>query len=333
MTSYRCLLVQASERSDSAPSATVGTFPGDRFPAGEVTIQVRWSSLNYKDALATTGHRGVVKTLPHVPGIDAAGVILASTSPEHAVGDSVIVTGYELGQSHWGGWSEIIRVPGEWIVPLPIGLSAREAMVYGTAGFTAAQCVMALQVQGVMPGGGEVVVTGASGGVGSLAVRLLAMLGYSVVAVSGKPDWHSQLIRWGAASVLGRDEFQDDAARPMMSARWAGGVDTVGGPMLARMIKETRYGGAVAACGLVAGAQLDVTLYPFLLRGVALCGVASADCPRDKRLKVWSQLAGPWKLPTLDEGVTESTLEQLPSLTSDMLRGEVAGRVIVRPSD
>ncbi len=333
MESYRCLLVQASDRKDTGPSVTVVELPEDRFPAGEVTIQVRWSSLNYKDALATTGHRGVVKQLPHVPGIDAAGVILASQSPEHAVGDSVIVTGYELGQSHWGGWAEIIRVPGDWIVPLPIGLSAREAMIYGTAGFTAAQCVMALQIQGVMPSSGEVVVTGASGGVGSLAVRLLSALGYSVVAVSGKPDWHSQLTRWGATQVLRRDQFQDDATRPMMSARWAGGIDTVGGAMLARMIKETRYGGAVAACGLVAGAQLDVTLYPFLLRGVALCGVASADCPKDKRLRIWSQLAGPWKLATLDEGVTEAGLDQLSDLTGDMLRGEIAGRVIVTPSD
>lgn len=333
MASYRCLLVQAPQTENGEPQVGVVELAEDRFPVGDVTIQVRWSSLNYKDALATTGHRGVVKQLPHVPGIDATGVITASKSPEYAVGDSVIITGYELGQSHWGGWSEIIRVPANWVVPLPVGISAREAMIYGTAGFTAAQCVMALQIQGVMPGGGEVVVTGASGGVGSLAVRLLAMLGYGVVAVSGKPDWHSQLTRWGATRVLSRDEFQDDATRPMMSGRWAGGVDTVGGPMLARMIKQTRYGGAVAACGLVAGAELDVTLYPFLLRGVALCGVASADCPRDKRLRIWAQLAGPWKLATLDEGVTEAGLEQLPELARDMLRGEVAGRVIVRPSD
>jgi acrylyl-CoA reductase (NADPH) len=333
MASYRCLLVQESQGSETMPCATVNPLPMDRFPDGEVTVQVRWSSLNYKDALATTGHRGVVKQLPHVPGIDAAGVIVDSRSPDHVVGDSVIVTGYELGQSHWGGWSEIIRVPADWIVPLPIGLSARDAMIYGTAGFTAAQCVTALQVQGVMPTSGEVVVTGASGGVGSLSVRLLSSLGYCVIAVSGKSDWHSQLLRWGAARVMDRDEFQDDAARPMLSARWAGGVDTVGGTMLARLLKETQYGGAVAACGLVAGADLDVTLYPFLLRGIALCGVASADCPRDKRLRIWSQLAGPWKLATLDEGVTEATLEQMPELTAKMLRGEIGGRVIVRPSE
>jgi len=333
MKVYRCLLVQASEADGDQAHAAVVQMPEDRFPVGDVTIQVRWSSLNYKDAMASTGHRGVVKKLPHVPGIDAAGVIVASESAEHAIGDSVIVTGYELGQSHWGGWSEFIRVPADWVVPLPIGLSARESMIYGTAGFTAAQCVMALQVQGVMPSSGEIVVTGASGGVGSLAVRLLSALGYSVVAISGKTQWHSQLIRWGATRVLGRDEFQNDATRPMMRSQWAGGVDTVGGSMLARLLKETKYGGAVAACGLVAGAQLDVNLYPFLLRGVALCGVASADCPGHKRLKIWSQLAGPWKLATLDEGVTETSLEKLPGLANEMLQGNVAGRVIVNPSD
>lgn len=338
MASYRCLLVQAEQvdheaAEHDAPKMSVVELPEARFPSGEVTVDVRWSSLNYKDALATTGHRGVVKQLPHVPGIDAAGVVVASRSPDYAVGDPVIVSGYDLGQGHWGGWSQRICVPAGWVVPLPIGLSAYEAMVYGTAGFTAAQCLMALQVQGVMPSSGPVVVTGASGGVGSLAVRLLAALGYSVAAVSGKPDLKGQLLSWGASEVLGRDEFQDDPHRPMLSARWAGGIDTVGGGMLARMIKQTHYGGAVAACGLVAGSRLDMTLYPFLLRGVALCGIASADCPRQKRLKIWSQLAGPWKLANLCEAVTEATLEEMPGLASAMLRGEIAGRVVVKPND
>jgi acrylyl-CoA reductase (NADPH) len=193
--------------------------------------------------------------------------------------------------------------------------------------------VMALQVQGVMPGSGPVVVTGASGGVGSLAVRLLAALDYAVVAVSGKPDLKGQLLSWGASEVLGRDEFQDEPQRPMLSARWAGGIDTVGGGMLARMIKQTQYGGAVAACGLVAGSRLDMTLYPFLLRGVALCGIASADCPRQKRLKIWSQLAGPWKLANLSDAVTEASLEEMPGLAAAMLRGEISGRVVVKPND
>jgi acrylyl-CoA reductase (NADPH) len=270
--------------------------------------------------------------LPHVPGIDASGVVVESTSPDFSAGDAVVVSGYDLGQGHWGGWSERIRVPAAWVVPLPIGLSSREAMIYGTAGFTAAQCVMALQTQDVMPGSGEVVVTGATGGVGSLALRLLAMLGYRVVAVTGKRDWHRQLIAWGAVGVIDRADFADDPARPMLSGRWAGGVDTVGGGPLVRMIKETAFGGGVAACGLVAGADLSMTLYPFLLRGVALCGIASADCPRDKRLRIWEMLAGPWKLPNLEDHVTEVSLETLPITTRKMLSGQTAGRIIVHPA-
>jgi len=328
---YRCLIVSPSDTDEPNPRVQVTSLPADQFPDGEVTIQVRWSSLNYKDALATTGHRGVVKRLPHVPGIDAAGVVIASTSPDFATGDCVLVTGHELGQGHWGGWSELIRVPAAWVVPLPIGLSAKAAMIYGTAGFTAAQCVIALQTQNVTPASGPVVVTGASGGVGSLALRLLAMLGYRVVAVSGKHHWHAQLIAWGAHRVMGRDEFVDDPTRPMLSAKWAGGVDTVGGGVLARLVKETKQNGAIAACGLVAGSDLPLTLYPFLLRGVALCGIASADCEREKRLRIWDLLSGPWKLPNLHEGVTEAGLEAVSSLVSQMLRGEIAGRVIIHP--
>jgi acrylyl-CoA reductase (NADPH) len=331
---FRCLVVRPADPAagETSPVMNVVSMPADSLPPGEVTIRVHWSSLNYKDALASTGHRGIVKTLPHVPGIDASGVVVESTSPDFSAGDAVVVSGYDLGQGHWGGWSERIRVPAAWVVPLPIGLSSREAMIYGTAGFTAAQCVMALQTQDVMPGSGEVVVTGATGGVGSLALRLLAMLGYRVVAVTGKRDWHRQLIAWGAVGVIDRADFADDPARPMLSGRWAGGVDTVGGGPLVRMIKETAFGGGVAACGLVAGADLSMTLYPFLLRGVALCGIASADCPRDKRLRIWEMLAGPWKLPNLEDHVTEVSLETLPITTRKMLSGQTAGRIIVHPA-
>jgi len=328
---YRCLIVSPGATGESKPRLQVTSLPADQFPDGEVTIQVRWSSLNYKDALATTGHRGIIKRLPHVPGIDAAGVVMQSTSPDFAAGDCVLATGYDLGQGHWGGWSELIRVPAAWVVPLPIGLSAKSAMIYGTAGFTAAQCVMALQTQEVTPASGPVVVTGASGGVGSLAVRLLAMLGYRVVAVSGKQRWHSQLIAWGAERVIGREEFVDDPSRSMLSAKWAGGIDTVGAGVLARLVKETNYGGAVAACGLAAGSDLPLTLYPFLLRGVALCGIASAECDRERRLRIWSLLSGRWKLPNLSEGVTEARLEAIADLATQMLRGEIAGRVIIHP--
>lgn len=325
---FRCL---RAYEAGNATALEVAELSEQELPEGEVTIEVAWSSLNYKDALAAAGHRGVIKRLPHVPGIDAAGFVVDSKVPEFRVGQAVLVTGYDLGQGHWGGWAEKIRVPADWIVPLPTGLSLRETMIYGTAGFTAAQCVAALQSRHLMPSAGEFVVTGASGGVGSLAVRLLLNLGYRVVAVTGKPECREQLNAWGVEQVLDRADFVDDPSRPMFSSRWAGGIDTVGGAPLVRMIKETRYGGAVAACGLVAGADLNMTLYPFLLRGVALCGVASADCPYAKRLEIWQLLAGPWKPLNLDDWVTDVTLEGLPEMIEKIRAGQVIGRVIVRP--
>lgn len=347
---FRCLLVHSADATGAAKTAASGgnaptgdvpgrgtprtaaeivRLPASRLPAGEVLLRVGYSALNYKDALAYQGHPGVVKHLPHVPGIDAAGTVLASSDPRLSVGQEVIVTGYELGQSVWGGWSELIRVPAAWVIPLPEGLSLREAMIYGTAGFTAAQSVMALQRNDVAADSGEVVVTGATGGVGSLAVRLLAHLGYRVVAVTGKRDQHAELLQLGAHRVLSRDEVCDASERPLLSARWAGAVDTVGGELLNGLLRATHYGGCVTACGLVAGPQLDLTVYPFLLRGISLCGVASADCPAGKRHKIWDLLAGQWKLPNLSQWVTEVGLEELPGQVERISRGQVVGRVIV----
>lgn len=305
-------------------------LPSERLPAGDVLIRVQWSSLNYKDALAATGHPGVVRQLPHVPGIDAAGIVESSSSSDYQAGDRVLVTGYELGQSHWGAWAEYVRVPSSWIVPQPPGLTAREAMILGTAGFTAAQCVMAIQRNEVGPEMGEVVVTGATGGVGSLSVRLLAKLGYRVVAVTGKKDWHEQLRRWGAARVMDRSEVCDTSERPMLRGQWAGGVDTVGGVTLATLLRSTRYGGCIAACGLVGGAELQMSVYPFLLRGVTLAGVASADCPYPRRLEIWNKLAGEWRLSELDSQVTEVPLDDVDREVRRILNGEQVGRVIVR---
>lgn len=326
---FRCLLV---EKQHSEVVSSVQVVPIVRLSMGDVAIKVEWSSVNYKDALAASGHPGVAKTLPHVPGIDAAGEVIESNVDGIHVGQRAIVTGYDLGQGHWGGWSEFVRVPASWVVPLPSNLSVREAMVLGTAGFTAAQCVLALQQNQVMPACGEVVVTGASGGVGSLAVRLLAHLGYKVVAVSGKPELHAKLIELGASRVLTRAEFQDSSPRPMLRAQWAGGVDTVGGETLVRLLRSVAYGGSVAACGLVTGAELNMTLYPFLLRGISLCGIASADCPMDKRKRIWNLLASDWKLSNLEQLVTEIGLADLPNSTRKILAGEVAGRVLVDPS-
>lgn len=299
---------------------------------GDVTIEVAYSSLNYKDALAYQAHRGVVKQLPHIPGIDASGTVVDSNSSEFQVGDQVVVTGNDLGQGSWGGWSELIRVPSEWIVALPENLTLRQAMIYGTAGFTAAQSVMALQRNEVEPASGEIVVTGASGGVGSMAVRILAHLGYDVVAVTGKPEQHDFLLACGAKRILNRSALADDSNRPLLSATWGGAIDTVGGPLLQSLLRSVKYGGCVTACGLVAGADLSLTVYPFLLRGVTLCGIASADCPMDKRREIWRLLAGPWNPANVESMVTEIGLEQLPEQVARILAGQIAGRVVVNPS-
>jgi acrylyl-CoA reductase (NADPH) len=337
---FRALIVD-HESSDAPPASTtqksqpkttasIGALATDRLPSGDVTIKVAYSSLNYKDALAYQGHRGVVKQLPHIPGIDASGTVVASSSEKFQVGDQVLVTGYDLGQGHWGGWSELIRVPAEWIVPLPKSLTLREAMIYGTAGFTAAQSLLALQRNDVTPEMGEVVVTGASGGVGSLAVRMLAHLGYQTVAVTGKVEQHAALLACGAQRIVGRSEVSDDSSRPLLSATWAGAIDTVGGQILQTLLRSTRYGGCVTACGLVAGSDLSMTVYPFLLRGVSLCGIASADCPMEKRRQIWELLAGPWKPKNLDSLVTEVALEQLPQQVEHILAGKIVGRVVVK---
>jgi acrylyl-CoA reductase (NADPH) len=329
---FRCLLVDKSTTT-AVSSTTIGkiiSLPSEQLPAGDVTIRSAYSSLNYKDALAYQGHRGIVKQLPHVPGIDVAGVVVESSDERFNLGDPVIVTGYELGQSRWGGWAELVRVPADWIVPLPSGLSLREAMIIGTAGFTAAQSVLALQRNEVEPSSGEVVVTGATGGVGSIAVRLLAHLGYEVVAITGKADQQQSLIQLGAKRALARSEILDVSERPLLSARWAGAVDTVGGDLLTSLLRSTRYGGCVTACGLVAGAELSMTVYPFLLRGVSLCGIASADCPAAKRQRIWELLAGNWKPGNLEEYVTEVQLEQLPREIDKISAGQLVGRVIVK---
>lgn len=318
--------------SDCLAERSSATKDASSHSSGEVTIEVAYSSLNYKDAMAYQAHRGVVKQLPHIPGIDAAGTVVESQSSDYRVGDQVVVTGNDLGQGAWGGWSQLIRVPAEWIVALPENLTLRQAMIYGTAGFTAAQSVMALQRNEVAPAAGEIVVTGASGGVGSLAVRILAHLGYDVVAVTGKPEQHASLLACGAKRVLDRSAVADDSKRPLLSATWAGAIDTVGGPVLQSLLRATKYGGCVTACGLVAGAELSMTVYPFLLRGVTLCGIASADCPLAKRKEIWQLLAGPWKPANLESMVSEVGLEQLPEQVERILAGQNVGRVLVRPS-
>lgn len=325
----RCLL------ATKAPDGTVTTQLTDRpeaeLPSGDVTIRVAWSSVNYKDALSASGHPGVTKKFPHVPGIDAAGTVEQSGASGFQPGDNVLVTGYDLGQNTWGGYAERIRVPAEWVVLLPAGLTHREAMIYGTAGFTAAQCVAALHRAGIEPQSGEILVTGASGGVGSLAVAILAKLGYNVVAATGKPTADNFLISLGARRVVPRDEVCDTGGKPLLPVRWAGGVDTVGGHTLATVLRSTAWGGCVAACGLVGGAELPLTVYPFILRGVVLAGVDSVNCPMETRRTLWQNLAGPWRPSMLDAIVAhEATLPDLPAQFAKILAGGVQGRVLVR---
>ena len=323
----RCYLV---ERHDSGKvDAAIKQIDFDNLPPGEVVIDVAYSSLNYKDALAATGHTGVARKFPHVPGIDAAGVVLESNSDKFSAGDQVLVTGYELGSGAWGGWCETIRVPADWVVPLPASLSLAQAMTLGTAGFTAAQCVDALEHQGVRPDSGPVVVTGATGGVGCLAVCILAKLGYDVTAVTGKTDRHDWLRQLGATDIVGRNAVDDTDERPMLRARWAGAVDTVGGNTLSTLLRSLDHRGCVAACGLVGGTDLNMTVYPFLLRGVRLIGIDSAHCPMNDRLRIWQQLAGNWKIDNLDSLATHIPLADVATAVEEILRGGTTGRYVV----
>jgi acrylyl-CoA reductase (NADPH) len=311
----------------------VRSLPYDSI-SGEVTIRVRWSSLNYKDALAATGHPGVARRLPHVPGIDAAGVItdfkVTGEKPEFGLGDEVLVTGYELGAGQWGGWSEYIGVPVEWVVKRPEPLTLRDTMALGTAGFTAAQCVDALQHHGICPGDREIVVTGATGGVGCIAVMLLAKLGYKVAAVTGKTAMQDRLREWGAETVLSRDAVLDSSGKPLLPGRWSGVVDTVGGATLSTLVRQTKDQGCVTACGLVGGTELALSVYPFILRGVTLAGISSSGCPRPKRQEIWSKLAGPWRIDQLESVTTEISLDQIGDSVPKILAGEIVGRTLLR---
>ena len=327
-TDFECFLVEKDEAGNLRRSVT--RRPLAELPAGEVLIRVQYSSLNYKDALAAQAHPGVVRKLPHVPGIDAAGVVEESSAPQIRPGDEVIVTSYDLGAGQWGGWGEHIRVPADWVVARPRGLSLREAMILGTAGFTAAQCVHAIEVNGGTPSAGEIVVTGSTGGVGCLAVMLLARLGYSVVAVTGKNDLEQRLKKWGASRVISRQEVVSDSPKPLLAARWAGAVDTVGGNTLATILRETKNYGVVSACGLVGGTDLPLTVHPFILRGVILAGISSQNLSADKRNETWRKLAAEWKPGQLEDVATEIGLRQVDEYVGRILKGEVAGRTVVR---
>jgi alcohol dehydrogenase len=298
-------------------------------PLGDVLVRVYYSSLNYKDALSASGNKSVTRKYPHTPGIDAAGVVVESTSAAFKVGDNVIIGSAEFGANAPGGFSEYVRVPAAWLTPLPTAMTLRQSMIYGTAGITAALSLLRLQEQGLELGDGEVLVTGATGGVGSMAVALLAHLGYHVVAGTGKASAHEWLVALGAQQVLDRAVLNDTSGKALLKARWAGVVDTVGGNYLTTALKSTRYGGVVTCCGNVGGPELITTVYPFILRGVRLVGIDVANCAPALRQDLWRRLAGGWGLPDLESMSRECMPDMLTAEIDRMLQGQQTGRVIV----
>lgn len=326
MSSYRALLV---EKSDDGFERRVVERDTAELPDGDVLIDVRYSSLNYKDGLSATGNPGVTRKFPHTPGIDAAGVVAESSTGEFSPGDEVIVIGYDLGMNTPGGFGQRIRVPAGWVVPRPDGLTLHESMVLGTAGFTAALAVDKLEHAGMTPDSGPVLVTGATGGVGSVAVMLLAKLGYEVAAVTGKAEKHEFLQSLGASQFLSREEAHEGGNKPLLQERWGGAVDTVGGEILFNAVKSLRYGCSLAACGLVDSPQVPATVLPFILRNVNLLGVDSVELPLERKAAVWQKLAGPWKLDNLESLEERLTLDTVSDAIDRILAGKMVGRGVV----
>ena len=325
--SFSAMLVR--EMPDGHVSREIVTRTLHDLPPGDVLVRVCYSSLNYKDALSASGNKGVTRRYPHTPGIDAAGVVEQCASGDFKPGDEVLMSNPEFGANTPGGFSQYARVPAAWVTRLPVGLSLRASMAYGTAGITAALSVQRLQAQGVTPGNGDVLVTGATGGVGSVAVALLSKLGYTVYAATGKLDQRAMLFDLGAHEVVPRDEVNDTSGKALLKSRWAGVVDTVGGNFLATALKSTRYGGCVTCCGNAAAPDLALTVYPFILRAVSLIGIDVANCPKETRRQLWKKLAAEWRLDGLDRLISECRLEQLDAQIERILHSQQVGRVVV----
>ena len=326
---FRCLEVRETNRNHEKNRYTIHITEKSfaSLPSHDTLVRVHYSSLNYKDALSMTGHTGVTKSYPHVPGIDAAGEVIECLNGRFSPGDKVIVTGYDLGQNTSGGYGRYIRIPSNWAVKKPDGLTLRQAMIYGTAGFTAGQCLHHLMHSGLPQGAGEILVSGSTGGVGCLAVALLAKQGYTVVAATGKDraDW---LKKRGAAWVIPREEIADNSKKPLLSVRWAGAVDTVGGDILSGIIKTTQMHGVIASCGMTRSHELNTTVYPFILRGLRLIGINSAECPAPLRLDIWQHLAEDWSV----EGEAFAQiieLEEVEKYARLILMGDICGRVVI----
>ena len=319
-----------SETSDGNYKSEILNRSIEDLPEGDILIEVKYSSLNYKDALSSIGNKGVTRNYPHTPGIDAAGLVVESNNDDFKVNDEVLVTGYDLGMNTWGAFGEYIRVPSSWVVKLPENLSLKESMMYGTAGFTAGLSVYKLLKSGLKPEDGEILVTGASGGVGSTAIKILSSLNYSVIAATGKLEERENLRALGAKDIMDRAELEETSNRPLLKSRWAGVVDTVGGDILANAIKTTNYGGSITCCGNVASGDLLTSVYPFILRGISLLGVDSVQCDMDTRLKIWDHLSKDWKVDNLSDNVEEVSLEEISEKITLMLEGNHKGRTIIK---
>ncbi len=317
------------EESDGKVSSAIEELDESRLPNGDVTVAVDYSTLNYKDGMVLNGLGRLVRTYPHVPGVDFAGTVESSGHPDYAPGDRVVLTGWRVGETHWGGYAQKARVRGDWLVKLPGALTAKRAMAVGTAGFTAMLAVIALEEHGLDPDSGTVLVTGAAGGVGSVAVAILANLGYRVAASTGRAETHDYLKDLGAAEIVDRAELSEPPRRPLDKERWSGCIDAVGGTTLAHVLTQMSYRSSVAAVGLAGGPKLETSVLPFLLRGVNLLGIDSVLCPLDQRRQAWNRIGRDLPLDKLDSMIVEAKLADLPRLGGDILQGQVRGRVVV----
>ncbi|WP_298804236.1 acryloyl-CoA reductase [uncultured Lentibacter sp.] len=326
MSDFNALVVEKDEETGKTSAAVTALTLAD-LPEGDVTVAVEYSTVNYKDGLCIGPGGGLVRKYPHVPGIDFAGTVEASSDARYKVGDKVVLTGWRVGEAHWGGYGQKARVKADWLVPLPAGLDTRQAMAVGTAGFTAMLAVMALEDHGIKAG--PVLVTGAAGGVGSVATAILANLGYQVAAVTGRPETADYLTALGASQIVARETLNETVKRPLEGETWGGCIDAVGGDMLARVLGQMEYGASVAAVGLAGGAGLPATVIPFLLRGVNLLGIDSVMQPYDNRLRAWERIAKDLPMDKLEAMVQPATLSDLPQLGRDILKGQVKGRVVV----
>ena len=324
---FKALLIEKA--ADGTQTIGIQALDDSRLPAGDVTVAVEYSTVNYKDGLCMTPGTGMVRKFPHVPGIDFAGTVEASDDPRYKAGDRVILTGWRVGENHWGGYATRARVKADWLVPLPAALSARQAMAVGTAGLTAMLAVMALEHRGLTPSAGDVLVTGAAGGVGSVATAILAHLGYCVAAVTGRPETEPYLRGLGATKIIPRADLSDIVKQPLEAETWAGCIDAVGGAMLARVLGQMKYDGSVAAVGLAGGATVPANIIPFLLRGVNLLGIDSVMKPFATRQKAWARIAKDLPMPQLEAMIQPAVLADLPRLGAAILAGKIKGRVVV----